>query len=105
MAESIRQQLCSFNYSELSALAARLTETAEAIRNPAVYADLHHAAGAVSDLASTRFAIEEIATALLDKAFHAQDGNYDTPLYTFAIGVLQTATELLAVIGKPVESE
>ena len=104
MAESIRQQLCSFNYSELAELAARLTGTAETVRNPAVAVDLHQAAGAVSDLASTRFAIEEIATALLDKTFHAQDGNYDTPLYKFATETLEAATELLAAIGKPVES-
>jgi hypothetical protein len=57
----VREQLSHLTYSELAALAARLIETAETIRNPALYADLHHAAGAVSDLASIKFALEEIA--------------------------------------------
>jgi hypothetical protein len=56
-----REQLNTLTYSELAALAVRLTETAETIRNPALYADLHQAAGAVSDLASIKFGIEEIA--------------------------------------------
>jgi hypothetical protein len=36
--------------------------------NPLVRADLHHAAGAVSDLASIKFGIEEIAKSSHDGA-------------------------------------
>ena len=74
-----REQLNTLTYSELAALAARLIETAETIRNPALYADLHQAAGAVSDLASIKFAQEEIAAA-------THDGT--------------SAVELLSLIGK-----
>jgi hypothetical protein len=56
-----REQLSHLTYSELAALAARLNETAETIRNPALRADLHQAVGAISDLASLKFGIEEIA--------------------------------------------
>jgi hypothetical protein len=51
-----REQLNTLTYSELSALAARLTESAETVvRNPSLRADLHQAASAVSDLASIKF--------------------------------------------------
>jgi hypothetical protein len=40
-----REQPSTLTYSELAALAARLIETAETIRNPALYTDLHQAAG------------------------------------------------------------
>ena len=56
-----REQLNTLDYSGLSSLAARLTESAETIRNPSLRADLHQAAGAVSDLASIKFGIEELA--------------------------------------------
>jgi hypothetical protein len=39
-----RTQLNTWSYSELAELARRLAETAETVRNPAVYADLHQAA-------------------------------------------------------------
>jgi hypothetical protein len=48
----------------LPQLARRHTGTAETVRNPLVRADLHHAAGAVSDLASIKFGIEEIAESI-----------------------------------------
>jgi hypothetical protein len=56
-----REQLSHLTYSELAELAARLNESAEDIRNPAFRTDILQAAGAVSDLASTKFGIEEIA--------------------------------------------
>jgi hypothetical protein len=74
-----RAQLNTLSYSRLAELAARLIQTAETIRDPALYADLHQAAGAVSDLASIKFGIEEIAAAI-------HDGT--------------TADELLALIGR-----
>jgi hypothetical protein len=49
-------------YSELAELAA------ETVRNPSVYADLHHAAGAASDLASIKFGVREISDKLADYA-------------------------------------
>jgi hypothetical protein len=61
-----RQQLNILPYSELAALAARLNEAAEDIRNPSLRADLFAAAGAVSDLASIKFGIEEIAESTTD---------------------------------------
>jgi hypothetical protein len=62
-----REQLNTLTYSELSALARRLTESAETVvRNPSFRADLHQAAGAVSDLASIKFGVEEIAAATHD---------------------------------------
>jgi hypothetical protein len=74
-----REPLSRLSYTELAALAARLIETAETIRNPSLHADLHQAAGAVSDLAGTRFGIEEIAASTHDS---------------------NTAAELLSLIGK-----
>jgi hypothetical protein len=60
------------------------------------------AAGAVSDLASTRFAIEDLATKLLGDAFEQQDGTHDNnqPLHEFACDVLNVANELLGDIVK-----
>jgi hypothetical protein len=58
----VRKQLNTLTYSELAELAARLNKTAETVRNPLVRADLLQAAGAVSDLASIKLAIEELAT-------------------------------------------
>jgi hypothetical protein len=75
-----REQLSTLSYSQLGELAHRLTESAETvIRNPSLRADLHQAAGAVSDLASIKFGVEEIAAA-------THDGT--------------TADELLGLIGR-----
>jgi hypothetical protein len=74
-----RQQLNTLTYSELAELARRLTETADTVRNPSLVRDLHQAAGAVSDLASIKFGIEEIAESTTD---------------------FTTADELRALIGK-----
>jgi hypothetical protein len=73
-----REQLSHLTYSELAELARRLSETAKTI-SPAVRADLHQAAGAVSDLATIKFGVEEIAGSTHDST---------------------TATELLALIGR-----
>jgi hypothetical protein len=63
-----REQLSTLSYSELSALAARLTESAETVvRNPSLRPDLHRAAGAVSDLASIKFGVVEIAGECRDR--------------------------------------
>jgi hypothetical protein len=75
-----REQLNMLSYSELAALAARLTETADTVgapsddtvRNPSLVRDLHHAAGAVSDLASIKFGIEEIAASTHDSSVAAE---------------------------------
>jgi hypothetical protein len=74
-----REQLNTLDYIGLTSLAARLTESAETVRNPSPRVDLHQAAGAVSDLASIKFGIEEIAES-------THDGT--------------TADELFALIGK-----
>jgi hypothetical protein len=62
----MRVQQCLLPYDELQALALRLDETAETVRNPSVKADIVQAARAVSDLSSLRFAISEIAAQTTD---------------------------------------
>jgi hypothetical protein len=66
MSPEKREQLCALSYSDLEQLAGRLDDLCTIVRNPGIVKDLHQAALAASDLASTRFAIEEIATACDD---------------------------------------
>lgn len=57
-----RAPLCSLSYSDLEQLAGRMHDLCEVVRNPGIVKDLHNVELALSDLASIRFAIEEIAT-------------------------------------------
>lgn len=57
----LREQLCKLPYHELSALAVRLYDLAEHCRNPGAAEDIRHAMRAVSDLATIKFGVEEIA--------------------------------------------
>lgn len=56
-----RTPLCGLSYSDLEALSGRIDDLVQVIRNPGIVKDLAQASLAVSDLASMRFAIEEIA--------------------------------------------
>ena len=61
MSPEKRAQLCVLRYGELQGLASRLHELAVNCRHPADRNDISQAARAVCDLASIKFAIEEIA--------------------------------------------
>jgi hypothetical protein len=101
-----RKQLLHLSYSELAELAVRLNETSETIRNPAVRADLLQAAGAVSDLASIKFGVEEIADKIIDHAFETQSESRvaeKEEIVEFAGDFMNYGAELLSLIGKDVE--
>ncbi len=92
-----RAQLCALTYSELSELSKRLLDFADDILNPALRADLHLTAGAVSDVASIKFGVADIAG---KPSHHADD------LVEFAANtkthdaIVALIGELLALIGR-----
>jgi hypothetical protein len=101
-----REQLSHLSNSELAELAARLNETSETIRNLAVRADLLQAAGALSDLASIKFGVEEIADKIIDHAFETQSESRvaeKEEIVEFAGDFMNYGAKLLALIGRDVE--
>lgn len=63
----LRENLCTLPNPALQELAMRLGELADHIHDVPIAADLRQAARAVSDLASTRLALEEIAGECRDR--------------------------------------
>jgi hypothetical protein len=90
MSQAIQQ--CRLEYSELQELALRLSETAESVRNRAVKADINEACRAISDLASTRFAVEQLARKLI--AINCKD---KCQVWNDAVDI---GAELFAALGK-----